>query len=244
MRPFFSTAIVALVLSLTPAPSTAQKVDTISAGKRRFDRPPRIGVDTLDGFAIVGDSSRLTYTMIRSTTRASDGTVEMNTRIGPVQYRSKWKLAPFTPLEFKTTSLRDSAAITFSGEFVQGWVVESGKPRAIVEHEFGDDVVPFAGGAGEILAQILPLADRYAAAFRVFDPYQNKGEWWSLRVLGSEAVKHHGKPVDCWIVETTIPGASIAPTHRLWVAKTNRLVVQDRNMRELPDGRVMIARAR
>jgi hypothetical protein len=242
MRHLISMGIVALALS--PALGSAQTVDTISAGKRRFDRLPRIGVDTLDGFAVVGDSSRLTYTMIRSVRRGDNGTLIVDTRIGPVRYSAKYKLAPFTPLEFKSTSPRDSAAATFQGEFVQGWVVEAGKTQDAVEHEFADDIVPFASGASEILAQIVPLADGYSAAFRVFDPYQNKGEWWSLRVLGSETLAHRGKSVDCWIVETTIPGASPAPTHRQWIAKTNRLVIQDRNMREFPDGRTMIARAR
>ena len=105
--------------------------------------------------------------------------------------------------------------------------------------------MPFADGMREVLAQVLPLADGYTAAFRSFDPYHNKGEWWSLRVLGSEALTHRGRRVDCWIIEkTTISAAETPPTHRQWIAKDGRLVVKDQNMRLSPDGRTLIARAR
>jgi hypothetical protein len=243
MRLSLVLSVVPLSVSLVCSVAAAQAVDTISAGTRRFDRSPRVGVDTVDGFSVLGDSSRLAYTLIRTTTR--EGSImSMETQIGAVRYFSRWKLDPYTPLESRSVSPRDSAAVQFQGEFVKGWVVEAGKAPEEVEHEFGDDIIPFDNGAREVFAQILPLADNYAAAFRIFDPYQNKGEWWSLRVLGSESLTHHGKRVDCWIVETTIPGSPTAPTHRLWVSKSNRLILQDRNMRSLPDGRTMIARAR
>ena len=225
-----------------PAPST---VDTISAGIRRFDRSPRIGVDTLDGFAVLGDSSRLTYTMTRAVSKNADGSLVVDTRIGAVSYRSTFRLNPLASVDYRTASRRDSAAVTFERDRVVGWVVPGpDKPREEIEHEFAEDVMPFADGMREILAQVLPLADGYAAAFRSFDPYHNKGEWWSLRVLGSETLTYRGRRVDCWIIETTIPAAEMPPTHRQWIAKDNRLVVKDQNMRLSPDGRTLTARAR
>ena len=68
-------------------------VDTIGAGLRRFDRSPRIGVDTLGGFSVLGDSSRLTYTMIRAISKNTDGSLVLDTRIGPVSYRSTFRLS-------------------------------------------------------------------------------------------------------------------------------------------------------
>lgn len=241
-----SSGVLALALGAPPASGlVAQQVDTISAGHRRFDRAPRLGVDTLDGYAVLGDSARWTYTMTRSTSMTAEGYLVLETRFGGVSYVSTMKLAPLTSVAYRTVSNRDSAAVNFSGEYVDGWVVPGpGKPLEKVEHEFGDDIVPLDLGAREILAQILPLAAGYEAAFRLFDPYQNKGEWWSLKVVGSETIPYRGRPVDCWVIETTIPAAATAPRHRQWISKDTRVVLQDRNMRPLPDGRTMIARAR
>ena len=233
------------ILDVRAMHAARSTVDTIGAGLRRFDRSPRIGVDTLDGFSVLGDSSRLTYTMTRAISKNADGSLVLETRIGPVSYRSTLRLDPLVSVDYRTASRRDSAAVTFERDRVVGWVVPApDKPREEIEHEFSEDVMPFADGMREILAQVLPLSDGYAAAFRSFDPYHNKGEWWSLRVVGSETLSYRGRRVDCWIIETTIPSAEPPPTHRQWIAKDSRVVVQDRNMRLSPDGRTLIARAR
>jgi hypothetical protein len=119
-------------------------VDTIGAGLRRFDRSPRIGVDTLDGFSVLGDSSRLTYTMTRAISKNARRKSRARDSNWTVSYRSTLRLDPLVSVDYRTASRRDSAAVTFERDRVVGWVVPApDKPREEIEHEFfgGRDAV-------------------------------------------------------------------------------------------------------
>jgi hypothetical protein len=240
-----SVCIGAGLLGAAATGAAAQRTDTVIAEQRQFHRAPRFGVDTIDQYVVYGDSAQLQGTSTSSLTQATDGNVIAVATLRTVVYTTVLHAQTFAPLREHTQAIDDSADVRFAGDRAQGWVDPgNGKARQNIDIALPAKASPFDGAGRALLLQFLPLAEGYTAAVPSFDPFQGQTEWWRMRVVGSETLTYHGGPVACWIVEIGIPASSGHPVHRMWITKSGRLSLRDRNMRARPDGGFVESRLR
>lgn len=233
-----------LLLAAINTSGSAQRVDTIVAGQRHFKMPP-LGVDTIDGFSVLGDSARPTFSYTRSVTRQPDGTLLAVSAFKNVTYTTVLDAGTLTPIRTRTQAATDSAVMEFSATGVRGWAdAAHSVPRKIIDAEFGQDPRPFESAGRELMIQLLPLAPGYTAVLPAIDAFQTRPVWWQLKVVGADTLTYHGARVPCWMVDVGVAGDSNAVVHRKWIAQTDRRMLQDRNLRHAPDGSQVVSRLR
>jgi len=228
-----AAAILVGFLAAMASAARAQRLDEIRVGSPALQAVSlRLGMDSVENYAVNGAERRLTATTVRTVTRLGsppDASYEIATRHWTVQGDTGWstmvvRASDLSLVFHRVKAARDSAVVTAAGGHLSGWVVLPNQPVRLWDLTPGGGVF---GVEGQIpwLVPLLPLAPDYTASVIRFSQWEGREVRDTIRVIGSERVTLEAHSYDCWQVDM---GALGPPGYRMirWIDKETRRVVQ------------------
>ncbi len=220
------------------APLGAQEVDTVRVGSSSLEGAGAgAGARLQPGAVVMGSFERVegVDTPTSTTTQhvalgrrgADDVYVIETVHVSPdgdtTHSSIVVRAADYSLMHHRVKAAHDSAAVTATATYLTGWVALPDQPVSLLDRQLDHPVFPVEGQI-PWLFPLLPLAPGYAAAIPHYSEWAGAEQWKTIRVTGTETVRHGGEAVDCWVVD----GGELFPGYRVtyWVAKSTHRIIQ------------------
>ncbi|MBI3112344.1 MAG: hypothetical protein HYZ01_12325 [Ignavibacteriales bacterium] len=233
MRRLLGT-LSAVVLFCSFSPGNAATQDTLHVGSEILDGAvPFLGTTSIESFKLHQGVRTPVSRSIQTIERAveDDFPVYRVTIIHWAAGRGDSAITTvvvrqqdFALLRHKVKANLDSAVVLYSQGFLSGWVVLPNTPILLIDMETSHPVFPVDGPAPWLLSA-LPLRENFAIVIPRYSMWEKGARNEALKVIGTETLERHGKPVECWKVDN---GPFAIPGYRAyrWVDKQTKKILQ------------------